>query len=130
LNGAYKHHASWPVRAGPVFPLVSGLGCALLLTDSLLARVKEELWRLEPYSASEFSAVMAGWSRWLEVRREPEPNQVALCRYLPRIGLVCFVFIGAILLKLPGSLNLAIQTPFTKILDRHYKRFISKSEGR
>jgi copper resistance protein D len=81
-------------RAGLVFPLVCAVGGALLMTHShSLGNVKEELLAELTHIPLAILAVVAGWSRWLEIR-------------LPyaRIGLVawiwpiCFALMGTLLM--------------------------------
>jgi putative copper resistance protein D len=84
-------------RPGPalVFPLITAVGGALLLTHShALANVREEL--LIEYSHVPLSllGVAAGWSRWLELRLDPPGNRIASW-----IWPVCFVLIGFILMS-------------------------------
>lgn len=80
--------------AALVFPAVCALGGALLLTHShALSNLKEELlveWSHIPLA---LFAVVAGWSRWLELRL-PGRDQAALSWIWP----VCFVMIGFVLL--------------------------------
>ncbi len=93
----------WRVRAGGlrnsqatlVFPLISAIGGALLLTHShAVANIKEQLlieWSHVPLA---LAGVAAGWSRWLELRLAPPGNK------LPgRIWPFCLVLVGIILLS-------------------------------
>ncbi|HEY6357622.1 MAG TPA: CopD family protein, partial [Vicinamibacterales bacterium] len=81
-------------RAGLVFPLVCAAGGALLLTHShSLGNAKEEFLAELSHIPLAVLAVMAGWSRWLEVRLTPIPPP------LRWIWPVCFTLIGAILLN-------------------------------
>jgi len=83
-----------PRRAGLVFPLVCAAGGALLLTHShSLGNVKEEFLAELSHIPLALLAVMAGWSRWLEIRLPADPT-----RLLPRIWPVCFTLIGAVLI--------------------------------
>jgi putative copper resistance protein D len=83
-----------PRRAGLVFPLVCATGGALLLTHShSLGNVKEEFLAELSHIPLALLAVMAGWSRWLEIRLPVDPP-----RLLPRIWPVCFTLIGAVLI--------------------------------
>jgi len=81
-------------RAGLVFPLVCGVGGALLLTHShSLGNVKEEFLAELSHIPLAILAVVAGWSRWLEIRL---PDQRS--RWFASIWPVCFVLIGSILI--------------------------------
>jgi len=87
-------------RAGLVFPMVCAAGGALLLTHShSLGNVKEEFLAELSHVPLAILAVMAGWSRWLEVRLKPGPTWIGLRRFVPWIWPVCFILIGAILLN-------------------------------
>ena len=83
-----------PARAGLVFPLVCATGGALLLTHShSLGNVKEEFLAELSHIPLALLAVMAGWSRWLEIRLPADST-----RRLPAIWPVCFTLIGAVLI--------------------------------
>ena len=93
----------WAVRnarlpagaAGLVFPLVCAVGGALLLTHShSLGNLKEEFLAELSHTLLAILAVMAGWSRWLELRLPSHRG-----RMLGRVWPVCFILIGAILLN-------------------------------
>ncbi len=82
-------------RAGLVFPAVCAVGGALLLAHShTLGNVKEELLAELSHIPLAILAVIAGWSRWLELRLAV-PQRRALAWIWP----VCFVLIGAVLLN-------------------------------
>lgn len=82
-------------RAGLVFPLVCAMGGALLLTHShSLGNAKEEFLAELSHTPLAILAVIAGWSRWLEVRL-PGQRPASLAWIWP----VCFIIIGAILLN-------------------------------
>jgi putative copper resistance protein D len=92
----------WAVRTGRisqqpgglVFPLVCAIGGALLLAHShSLSNVKEAFLTELTHTPLAILAVVAGWSRWLEIRLLPE-RKPALAWIWP----VCFLSIGAILL--------------------------------
>lgn len=84
-----------PRRAGLVFPLVCACGGALLLTHShAVSNVKEEFLIELSHIPLAILAVIAGWSRWLEVRL-PQTHTRALALVWP----TCFVLIGVVLLN-------------------------------
>lgn len=86
-----KTHA----RAAYVFPVVCALGGALLLTHShALDNIKEQLLAELSHAPIAIAAVLAGWSRWLQVRLPTGEGGFAA-----RIWPACFVMIGAILLN-------------------------------
>lgn len=81
-------------RAGLVFPFVCAAGGALLMTHShSLGNVKEEFLAELSHIPLAILAVVAGWSRWIEIRLPNERTRVAAC-----IWPVCFVLIGTVLL--------------------------------
>jgi putative copper resistance protein D len=80
------------LRAGLAFPLVCAVGGALLLTHShSLSNVKEEFLAELSHTPLAILAVVAGWSRWLEIRLSPN-----VVRW---VWPVCFILIGAILMN-------------------------------
>jgi len=86
-----------PVRGGVryVFPLVCALGGALLLTHShSLGNIKEELLAELSHVPLAILGVVAGWSRWLELRL---PSKDA--RIPSLIWPVCFVLVGVFLVN-------------------------------
>ena len=81
--------------AALVFPLMCALGGALLLTHSHnLTNIKEELLAELSHVPLGILAVLAGWSRWLEVRLPAKDRGIPAW-----IWPVCFVLIGAGLLN-------------------------------
>ncbi len=93
----------WAVRTGRigsqpgglVFPLVCASGGALLLTHShSLGNVKEEFLAELSHTPLAVLAVLAGWSRWLEIRLSQRGKPI-----LKWIWPVCFISIGALLLN-------------------------------
>jgi putative copper resistance protein D len=93
----------WAVRnahlpagaAGLVFPLVCAVGGALLLTHShSLGNIKEEFLAELSHTLLAILAVMAGWSRWLELRLTAPRGRI-----LGQVWPICFILIGAILLN-------------------------------
>jgi putative copper resistance protein D len=84
-----------PMRAGLVFPLVCAAGGALLLTHShSLGNVKAEFFAEMSHLPLSILAVLAGWSRWLEIRLPPRGREYFVSWIWP----VCFVLIGALLM--------------------------------
>jgi putative copper resistance protein D len=82
-------------RAGLVFPLVCALGGAFLITHShSLGNVKEEFLAELSHIPLALLAVVAGWSRWLEIRLPRNRTQLVAAQIWP----VCFVLIGTVLL--------------------------------
>ena len=92
----------WRVRAGGlgysraalVFPLMSAVGGALLLTHShAIANIHEQLLIELTHTPLALLAIVAGASRWLELRLDPPGNRLA-----GWIWPVCFVLIAGLLL--------------------------------
>jgi putative copper resistance protein D len=92
----------WRVRAGGwtnrtaalVFPLLTAAGAALLLTHShAIANLKDQLLIELTHTPLALAGVLAGWSRWLELRLDPPGNRIA-----GWIWPVCFLISGLILL--------------------------------
>ena len=82
--------------AALVFPAVCALGGVVLLTHTHgLTNIKEELLIELSHTPIAVFAVIAGWSRWLEVRL-PSSNEIR--RYLSWVWPVCFILIGLILM--------------------------------
>ncbi|MBV8570007.1 MAG: CopD family protein [Acidobacteriaceae bacterium] len=82
-------------RAGLVFPLVCAVGGALLLTHShSLTNVKQEFLIELSHLPLAILAVLAGWSRWLEIRLPAERTRV-----FAWVWPACFVLIGLVLLN-------------------------------
>jgi putative copper resistance protein D len=85
-----SHNPNHPL----VFPLICALGGALLFTHShSLGNIKEETlveWSHIPLA---FFAVLAGWSRWTELRTASEQRNA-----FAWIWSLCFVAIGTILI--------------------------------
>lgn len=83
----------WP-RAALVFPLVTALGGALLLTHShAIANVKDQLLIELSHIPLALAGIGAGWSRWLELRTDGQVRQLA-----GWIWPICFLIVGAVLL--------------------------------
>lgn len=93
----------WRVRTSPrphpraalVFPLLCAVGGALLLTHShAIANVKDALLIEITHTPLALAAVVAGWSRWLELRLDPPERRIA-----GWIWPVCLLLVGLILLS-------------------------------
>ena len=81
-------------RAALVFPVLTGIGAAFLLTHShALSNFKEALLVEYSHLMIGFFGVVAGWSRWLELRLPPENATIPSW-----IWRICFVLIGLILI--------------------------------
>jgi putative copper resistance protein D len=79
-----------------VFPMVCACGGVVLLTHThSLGNVKEEFLIELSHTPLAVLAVVAGWSRWLELRL-PEPIRTHRC--LAWVWPVCFILIGLILI--------------------------------
>ncbi|MBN8890986.1 MAG: copper resistance protein [Rhodospirillales bacterium 70-18] len=77
-----------------VFPLVSALGGAALLTHShAIANIKQQLLVEITHTPLALAGVAAGWARWLELRLGPPGNRIA-----GWVWPVCFMFVGVLLL--------------------------------
>jgi putative copper resistance protein D len=89
------HRLTSPV-ASLVFPSVCFLGGAILLTHShALSNVKESLLIELSHIPLAILGIVAGWSRWLELRL---PAEDRTRRVLSWVWPVCFVLIGFVLL--------------------------------
>lgn len=83
------------VKAGLVFPLVCAAGGALLLTHShSLTNVKEEFLAELSHLPLAIMAILAGWSRWLEIRLPGERF-----KSVGWIWPTCLLLIGAVLVN-------------------------------
>jgi putative copper resistance protein D len=84
------------MAAALVFPAVCALGGVVLLTHThALSNVKEELFAELSHTPLAIFGIMAGWSRWLELRL-PEDNSTR--KYLAWVWPVCFLMVGLILM--------------------------------
>lgn len=93
----------WRVRAGGlarsnaalVFPLISALGAALLLTHThAIANIKEQLLIEITHTPLALSGALAGWARWLELRLPPGRG----ARIAGWVWPLALMFVGLILL--------------------------------
>ncbi|MBV8536171.1 MAG: CopD family protein [Alphaproteobacteria bacterium] len=92
----------WTIRTGRnksqkaalVFPLVTALGGALLLTHShAISNVKDQLLIELTHAPLAVLGIIAGWARWLEIRLLPADRKIP-----GWIWPICFVLIGLLLL--------------------------------
>jgi len=84
------------MAAALVFPAVCAIGGVVLLTHThALSNVKEELLAELSHTPLAIFGIVAGWSRWLELRL-PEDNQAR--KYLAWVWPVCFILVGMILM--------------------------------
>ena len=84
------------MAAALVFPGVCALGGVVLLTHThALSNVKEELLAELSHTPLAVLGIVAGWSRWLELRL-PEENSSR--KYLAWVWPVCFILVGMILM--------------------------------
>jgi copper resistance protein D len=82
------------IKAATVFPMVCAIGGALLLAHThSLGNVKEELLAELSHIPLGLAAVLAGWSRWLDLRLSSDERRIP-----GKIWPVCFVLIGVILM--------------------------------
>ena len=82
--------------AALVFPVVCALGGVVLLTHMHApTNLKQQLLVELSHTALAIFAVIAGWSRWLELRI---PSENPTRKYLAWIWPVCFILIGVILM--------------------------------
>jgi putative copper resistance protein D len=81
--------------AALVFPLVSAIGGAMLLTHShAIANIKDELLIEMSHVPLALCGITAGWARWLELRLDGRPSRIASW-----VWPVAFVLVGLILLE-------------------------------
>jgi putative copper resistance protein D len=94
----------WGVRTGRlrsraaahVFPLVCAGGGALLLTHNhTIANVKDALLIEVTHTPLALASILAGWSRWLELRLPPTSRTALVAGW---IWPAAFVFIGLLLI--------------------------------
>jgi putative copper resistance protein D len=79
-----------------IFPLICAVGAALLLTHSHgSSNVREETLAELSHTPMAVLGVMAGWSRWLELRLPEQDDR----RITAWVWPVCFILIGAGLLN-------------------------------
>jgi len=84
------------MSAALVFPGVCVLGGMVLLTHShTLGNVKEELLVEWSHTSLAILGIIAGWSRWLQLRL---PQESKAPKYLSWIWPVCFILVGLVLM--------------------------------
>ena len=90
-HAACAHQGVLPL----IFPLLCAVGAALLLTHSHgTTNVREETLAELSHTPLAVAGVVAGWSRWLELRLPTEDRAIPSW-----IWPLCFVIIGAGLLN-------------------------------
>jgi copper resistance protein D len=90
-TGRLKSHA-----AALVFPGVCALGGMVLLTHThAVTNIKEEMLAELSHTPLAICGIIAGWSRWLELRL-PVENKSR--KYLAWVWPICFILVGLILL--------------------------------
>jgi copper resistance protein D len=86
-----KSHA-----AALVFPGVCAIGGIVLLTHMhAITNIKQEMLIELSHTPLAICGIIAGWSRWLELRLPAENN---MRKYLAWVWPVCFIFVGLILM--------------------------------
>ena len=81
-------------RAALVFPLITAVAAALLLTHQhALSNVKDQMLIEVTHAPLALFGVTAGWARWLELRLDPPGNRIA-----GWIWPIAFVLVSVILL--------------------------------
>jgi len=82
--------------AALVFPAVCALGGVVLLTHThALVNIKEELLAELSHTPLAVLGIVAGWSRWLELRL---PQQNDSRKYLAWVWPICFILVGLVLM--------------------------------
>ncbi|MDR3474418.1 MAG: CopD family protein [Devosia sp.] len=89
----------WTNRAAmTMFPLMCVLGGTLLLTHShAIANIKDQMLIELTHTPLALAGIVAGWSRWLEIRLDPRTTPVAH-RVAAWTWPVCILFCGLLLL--------------------------------
>jgi putative copper resistance protein D len=84
------------MAAALVFPAVCVIGGVVLLTHThALTNVKEELLIELSHTPLAVLGILAGWSRWLELRL---PVENGVRKYVAWIWPVCFILVGMVLM--------------------------------
>src|SRR5262249_4373020 len=82
-------------RAAYVFPLITAIGGALLLTHShALSNLKDQMLIEMSHVPLALLGVAAGWTRWLELRLDPPAGRIAAWAWP-----VCFTLVGLVLIS-------------------------------
>jgi len=82
-------------KAALVFPLVTAIGGAALLTHShAIANIKDQLLIELTHTPLALAGIAAGWARWLEIRLKPPASRVA-----GWVWPICFLLVGLLLLS-------------------------------
>lgn len=81
-----------------VFPLLCAVGGTMLLTHShAISNVKDQLLIELTHTPLAIAGIVAGWSRWLEIRLNPRENPIAW-QVAGWLWPVCILFCGLLLL--------------------------------
>jgi putative copper resistance protein D len=81
-------------RAALVFPLITAVGSALLLTHShALSNLKDQLLIEMTHVPLALCGILAGWTRWLELRLDPPASRIAA-----GVWPICLTLVGIILI--------------------------------
>jgi putative copper resistance protein D len=92
----------WRVRTGRsksprsalIFPLITAVGGALLLTHShALSNLKDQLLIEMTHVPLALCSILAGWARWLDLRLDPPASRIAAW-----VWPVCLTLVGIILI--------------------------------
>ena len=98
-------------RATLVFPLLTAVGAALLLTHShAIANVKEQLLIELSHTPLALAGVAIGWSRWLELRADGQVR-----RWAGWVWPASLVLVGAILVNYREADAPAASVPFPTV---------------
>ncbi|MBU6497914.1 MAG: CopD family protein [Rhodospirillales bacterium] len=82
-------------RAALVFPLITAIGGAALLTHShAIANIKDQLLIELTHTPLAITGIAAGWARWLELRLPGRGGRIA-----GWVWPICFVLVGLMLLN-------------------------------
>ncbi|MDB5406670.1 MAG: copper resistance protein [Rhodospirillales bacterium] len=81
-------------RAALVFPMITAVGGALLLTHShALSNLKDQLLIEMTHVPLALCGILAGWARWLELRLDPPASRVAAW-----VWPICLTLVGILLI--------------------------------
>ena len=112
MSGGVRTRRLQSKRAALVFPLLTAVGAALLLTHShAIVNVREQLLIELSHTPLALAGVAAGWSRWLELRADG-----AVRRWAGWVWPACLVLVGAILINYrEADAPPAAQPPFPAV---------------